>query len=131
MLLATGAALAVACRRDRGEAVGTTTTTSAKLDAMTTNDAMERLVEARCNHEQLCREMGMLAATQPTGCADDVRSAIGDMLVTDCPQGVAPSRLDACTSALRESPCGGPLVATTLPEACRSAELCVLGALAR
>jgi 4-hydroxy-3-methylbut-2-enyl diphosphate reductase IspH len=131
VVLVTGAALVVACRRDHDEVVGTTTITSAKLDAMTTNDAIERLVEARCNHEQLCHETGMVAATQPGGCADDVRSAIGDMLVTECPQGVSPSRLFVCTTELREAPCGGPLVATMVPETCRSAELCVLGATAR
>lgn len=123
------------CRRDReksvDDAVGTTTTTSATLDAVLANDATEKLVEARCNHDQLCGETSGATSGKPTSCADDVRSAIGDMLAAECPRGVGKGPLDACAGALRSESCGVALLAKTIPDACRTEALCVVGALAR
>lgn len=113
------------------EAVGTTTTTSAAVDAVLANDATAKLVEARCNHEQLCGEMSGTTYGRPTSCADDVRDAIGEMLAAECPQGVGRGPLDVCAAALRSESCGVALLAKTVPNACRSEALCVVGALAR
>lgn len=123
------------CRRDRDrsldDAVGTTTTTSATLDSVLPNDATAKLVEARCSQEQLCAEMGGTSNRSPTSCADDVRNAIGEILAAECPQGVGKGPLDVCAAALRSESCGVALLAKTIPDACRSEALCVVGALAR
>jgi hypothetical protein len=121
------AALEVGCRSEREAAPRETTLTAARLDLVPNDVAIERLVQARCVHENACSNVG-LERTYVTqeGCLRKVRTAAAVELDpgTTCPLGMERNKLEACVAAAAAESCSDPVATLARVEACRGSELC-------
>ena len=128
LVVIAGVVLSTSCSRERVTPPEATTTTSAALDTeIVANDtAIERLVEARCNREQACSDLGLAPKTDLVRCVAENRTAIGELMSTaQCPNGADRAALDACINAIRDERCDAAPATSDMPLApCRGADLC-------
>jgi hypothetical protein len=111
----------LACRDDRATE---TKTTSAQLDTVGNESAIERITTARCNRELACAELGHAPASGALQCAAEVRRAIQHSLsAAECPLGIDRAALDTCVNAIRDERCGVAFDTFTV-SACQARDLC-------
>jgi hypothetical protein len=113
------------CTRERDRSVGEATVTSAGI--ATTDDAIERLVRARCTRETACsRAAPERVVTTPEVCERNLRAALAVELdpATACPLGVDAAKLSSCLSAVENEDCANPAETISRLLACRESELC-------
>lgn len=105
------------------ETTGTTTITGASLASAT---AIDRLVAARCEREERCKNVGAdKKYTNPSACGQKLRNDMKDDLnAKDCPRGVDQKELNECLEQIRKEDCGSPIDAISRLTECRSGELC-------
>ena len=117
--------LIAACHgNDRQANSATTTTTGADTGA--NESAVNSLVMARCDREELCNNVGKgkKYATRRV-CVEELRDkARQDLRAADCPRGVDNPQLDKCRAEIRAERCGNPIDTITRLAACRTSALC-------
>ena len=133
MRLSRAATLAVAtlalagCRRERAEETSVTTLTSARVEPVAVDVAIERLVAAQCAREVACSatDLERTPATHE-GCANTERRALRLELyeATSCTAGIDAARLDACVEAANAERCADPVSTLERLTSCRASELC-------
>jgi len=109
------------CRRER-ERVGTTTTTAAE-PLVTLSLAADRILAARCTHDQLCLELGYPEVEHARGC-DGAGADIVAPMRERCADGIAQEALEGCVAAVRGASCSGPEDDLDALPPCRATVLC-------
>lgn len=123
-LLAAALAASAACRRDHDE-VGRTTTTSAGLDVVMNDDAVDRIAAARCAREHACALAAGVSGEDPAACKAQVLIAMrAELAVGTCPLGVDRLTLQQCVGTIRALECGTPEAVLDNLSPCRSTQLC-------
>jgi hypothetical protein len=92
-----------------------------------TERVVDRLAYARCDHEQMCNNIGngRKYATRDV-CMDQVRgNANNDLNAYNCPRGINRGAFNACISALRSGQCNFSLDTISRENDCRSGTLCM------
>lgn len=94
--------------------------------AMAFNDAINRIVDARCGQEQRCNNIGSGKRYESaSACQQRVRAGFSDDLVpAECPRAVDRRALDACVKEVGDEACGPPLDQMNRLSRCRTTELC-------
>ena len=136
--LAASALAAFACDRDATRTDATATATPANREggvgttpmtnkATVSNDqAIQNLVNARCEREARCNNVGpgkQWASAE--ACRSDLTAKNRDELkASECPGGIVQKELDECLADVRKETCDSPLDTLTRLAACRSSDLC-------
>lgn len=88
---------------------------------------IERMVEARCTHEQSCGNVGVgQRYGAPDVCQEHMRDSIRDDLVTTgCAYGIDRIALEDCLTAIDAEGCADGVATTHRARKCRADVLCV------
>ncbi len=132
-----------ACNRDRtnedsttrrpllGQAqrdpAGAATLTGARVGAVPNDDAIARIVSARCQRETSCNNVGAdKHFMSPAMCASELQPKVAnDLKASACPRGVDVKSLDTCMEAIRLESCNNPIDTISRIAACRTSDLCL------
>ncbi|WP_437742741.1 DUF6184 family natural product biosynthesis lipoprotein [Sorangium sp. So ce1504] len=128
LVLAAGAALlASACDREE-RALGTTRPPDGtQIEArVATVDAVDRIVQARCDREARCNNIGPdRTYTSNEACSSRVRAEWReDLNLAECPGGTDSKELNECLQEIRNDDCNNPFDTLDRIVACRSSDLC-------
>ncbi|MGK4005216.1 DUF6184 family natural product biosynthesis lipoprotein [Sorangium sp. So ce1036] len=131
LILAAGAPLlAFACDREE-RALGTTHPSARDTEAemeprVATISAVDSIVQARCDREARCNNIGAdRAYASKEACDSRVRAEWRDELnFAECPGGIDPKELNECLQEIRNDDCGNPFDTLGRIVACRSSDLC-------
>jgi hypothetical protein len=115
---------AVDLDRDRS---GTTTVTGANVGSIANDQAINRIVAARCAREATCNNIGVdKRFTDRNVCSQKLQNDMRDDLSTgDCPRGVDQKELNECLEAIQKEDCNNPIDAISRLAACRTSDLCL------
>jgi hypothetical protein len=88
---------------------------------------IERVVAARCTHEQSCGNVGAgRRYGAPDVCAEHMRDSLRDDIdATTCSYGVDRLALDDCLTAIDSEGCADGVATTHRARKCRAEVLCV------
>ncbi|MDO9020775.1 MAG: DUF6184 family natural product biosynthesis lipoprotein [Deltaproteobacteria bacterium] len=106
--------------------VPTAAETVSTTAAMPFNEALDGLVEARCEQERRCNNVGSgKRYDRPEACRVAVRTGFSDdIMPAHCPRAVDRRALAQCVKVVREEACGQDLDRLARIEPCRSQALC-------
>ena len=96
------------------------------VQSMATDEAVNRIAGAACDHEQQCNNIGTGKhyGTRDV-CESDKRTAQKDNLRSQGCPGVNPTQLEKCVTDLRGQPCGVPVQSFSSGQACYSGNICM------
>lgn len=127
-----------ACReRDRERAhvdvdrerdkTGSTTVTGANVGAVSNENAIDRIVAARCAREVTCNNVGTdKHFTTREVCSQKLKSDMRDDLsAKDCPRGIDQKELNECLQSIQKEDCNNPIDMIGRLTACRTSDLCL------
>jgi hypothetical protein len=88
---------------------------------------IERMVMARCTHEQSCGNVGVgQRYGAPDVCVEHMRgSIVDDLTATSCPYGIDRIALEDCLTAIDAEGCADGVATTHRARKCRADVLCV------
>jgi hypothetical protein len=114
-------AMVVACGKDRGAEPATTTTTG----ALTNDDAMTRLANARCDRETSCNEIGQgKKFANRDACMNAAKQDARSTLRSDqCPR-IDQGKLSSCINDIKNQGCNNPIDAIDKMMSCTQGQLC-------
>lgn len=107
------------------EKKGTTTVTGANV--LTSDSAIDRIVNARCAREAACNNVGpdKRFASRDV-CVQNVRNDLRDDLkASDCPRGIDSKELEECLEEIKNESCNNPIDTISRLAACRTSDLCL------
>jgi hypothetical protein len=113
---------------ERDKDPGTTTITGANMAGSVSNqNAVDRIVSARCAREQTCNNVGVdKRYANPPACSAKLKSDMReDLNAKDCPYGVDQKELNECLESIRKEDCNNPLDAISRIGACRTGDMCL------
>jgi hypothetical protein len=110
--------------RDRS---GTTTVTGANVGAVGNENAIERIVAARCAREAACNNVGAdKRFTSRDLCTQKIKADMRDDLnAKDCPRGIDQKELNECLVEIKNEDCNNPIDMIGRLAACRTSDLCL------
>lgn len=121
-----------AMERDRAaaerERAGEATVTGADVGRAVSNDnAVARIVAARCEREASCQNIGQDKRYASAGaCSHEIAGKMqGDLKPSECPGGVDGKQLEECLTAIRKESCRNPIDAISRLAACNTPGLCL------
>jgi hypothetical protein len=128
--------LLVACEHEdshnaRSPVAGTDLTSSGATNVQAAANAdaaiVDELAMARCEHERSCNNVGDgRKYASPRVCMDQMRGDIANELNTyRCPRGIDSSKLDHCTTAIKNAECANPLDTLARNDKCKTGALCM------
>ncbi len=90
------------------------------------SSAVDDLTAARCDLEQRCNHVGDGQTYENReACETKLHGSIASELNTsDCPHGIADSKLTACKNDIKAESCGNPIDAMSRWNACRKGAIC-------
>jgi hypothetical protein len=129
LVFASGIVLAGGCTHSDTTPLPGTAVSEGVTNAQNAADrrVVERLVTARCAHEQSCNEIGNgKDYASHDVCMDQFRGKIANALnAYNCPRGIDESGVDQCRQAIEAEPCGLSLDQLLRQNACRSSAMCM------
>lgn len=122
-----GLVAAFGCDRRRDNRTGETTTTNAEIPGISNDAALTQLVQARCDREMTCNNIG---ADKKYGTRDQCLTTLRanareDLNPAECPRGIDQHRLSDCLQEVRNETCNNPLDTVSRLTACRAGGLCL------
>jgi hypothetical protein len=107
--------------------VGTTTVTGADIGAVQNQTAIARIVQARCERETSCNNVGGdKRFADRNACVSEIQKDMQDDLnAKDCPAGIDQKELNHCLDSIHKESCGNPLETINRLAACRTSEMCL------
>lgn len=115
-------------RSGAGDRTGTTTITGANVGGTLSNEnAIERIVAARCARETACNNIGSDKHFVNTDtCNRELRGKVADDLkASECPKGIDAKELNECMESIRTESCNNPIDTISRLAACRSSDMCL------
>ena len=111
---------------DRGRS-GTTTVTGANVGAVSNENAIDRIVAARCARESACNNVGAdKRFTTRDACSVKLKADMRDDLnAKDCPRGIDQKELNECLTEIQTESCSNPIEMIERLAACRTSDLCL------
>ena len=124
IFLATTAALVVACNHEDAPARSASTTGSF---AVTNEDAVRRLTEARCERAKACNQLGEKEkyADEAACKRENHHDLEADYRVAECPGGIREQKLNNCLQEIQNEKCGNPFDKISRLATCRTGSLCI------
>jgi len=127
-IVATG--LICACGGSEGPPVaGTPTNDTQSPVAQKSVDAaiVEKVVNARCDHEETCKNIGAgQKYSERKVCGDQLRGDMAnDLNGYKCPRGIDSEALDRCMAAIKAEECSHPFDSLNRHEKCKDSALCL------
>lgn len=112
---------------NREQNVGQTTVTGANVGVVQNASAIERIVQARCEREATCNNVGTdKHFSNRDVCQREIRADMKDDLnAKDCPAGIDGKELGECLDAIHKESCGNPLETISRLAACRTSDMCL------
>ena len=113
-----------ACSHEGRPAASSTDAVSAPAREL--GSAVDDLTDARCDLEQRCNHVGTdQTYADREACESKLHGSISDDLNTsDCPHGIADSKLSACLNEIKAEECGDPIDAMSRWNSCRKGAIC-------
>ena len=107
--------------------VDTTTVTGANVGAVNNENAIARIVAARCAREAACNNVGAdKRFTSGEVCTQKVKADMRDDLnAKDCPRGIDQKELNECLTEIKNENCNNPIDMIGRLAACRTSDLCL------
>jgi hypothetical protein len=107
--------------------VGTTTVTGATVGATQNQTAVARIVQARCERETSCNNVGGdKRFADREVCGREIQKDMQDDLnAKDCPGGIDQKELSQCLDSIKKESCGNPLETINRLAACRTSDMCL------
>lgn len=124
ILFATTAAVAIACNHESTPAKGVTTTGAG---VVANDDAVSRLVDARCDRAKACNQLGKdeSYADEAACKRENQHDLQADLRPDECPRGIAQEKLSNCLQEIKNEKCGNVIDKISKLATCRTGSLCV------
>ena len=124
IFFATAAALVIACNHEEAPARSASTTGAF---AVTNQDAVRRLTDARCDRAKACNQLGEKEkyADEAACRRENNHDLQSDYRVDECPGGIREQKLDNCLQEIRNEKCGNPFDKVSRLATCRTGSLCI------
>jgi hypothetical protein len=113
-------------RRDLDRS-GTTTVTGANVGSVSSESAINRIVDARCAREAKCNNVGTdKHFASRDVCSQKLHADMRDDLgAKECPRGIDQKELNECLESIQKEDCNNPIDMVGRLAACRSSDLCL------
>lgn len=107
--------------------VGTTTVTGANVGVIQNQAAIQRIVEARCEREAACNNVGGdKRFADRNVCTSEIQKDMRDDLnAKDCTYGIDAKELNECLDSIKKESCGNPIETIGRLAACRTSDMCL------
>lgn len=124
IFFATAGALVLACNHESAPAQGVTTTGAG---VVANDDAVKRLVDARCDRAKSCNEFGEKEKYKDDAACrrENEHDLHADLRGGECPRGIRQEKLSNCVQEIRNEKCGNILDKVSRLATCRTGSLCV------